>query len=200
MIFSLFRSLKDPLTASSNIALAMADMGVVESSHNRGKMVDVFNLIAGKDPKNRYAWCAIFCEAVLMMGGWAHRKKLDTYISGGVAKTWNRNWEERPENMIRYDSFDLSLKVGSDLNGWVFCRTRIEKDVDLVAKDRSNKPGHMGMAIGKVKMDTNECLFVRTVEGNTDGEGDSAEGDGVYSKRLYLSNPLLIGFIKPTYR
>lgn len=135
-------------------ALAWADalVGIREHGANKGADVEEITKFAGLGSKGGFAWCAMFVYYCLRHAG---VRAGSLPAKGKCAAVLN--WVAWAENKGRL--------VDSPARGRLFCW--------LDARGR----GHIGFCLG------GSALGVfRTIEGNTDGEDGSREGDGAYKR------------------
>jgi len=164
------------------VARSFALMQVRERGSNRGRWVDAIVEIGGGDDEAAGAWCAYFGWACWHIAALALGCRVTSRTSGGVVRSWHRATEaERIYQTPR--------------PGDLMCIVRNPAHLSAVRQGQT-VPGHMEI-VRRVYGDGS----LDTIGGNTTG-GDSAEGDGVYiHRKVYtLSDPRLIGFIRPTLK
>lgn len=134
------------------VAWADALVGIREHGPNTGADVLEITEFAGLGKKGGYAWCAMFVYFVLRKAGFAADKLPPKGKCAAV-----RNWVSWAEARGR-----LRDKPGRGrLFYWL----------------NKNGTGHIGICLGPSVLG-----IFRTVEGNTDGDQGSREGDGSYKR------------------
>lgn len=138
----------------SHRAVAWADsqVGVREAGRNRGRQVERYQEAAGLGTGGGFAWCASFVYWCMVSAG-APPDRLP--VRGQCAAV--RNWVSWAKGRGRLSH----SPVRGSLFFW------------LDQHDR----GHIGFCLGPSVFGV-----FRTIEGNTDGEAGSREGDGVYKR------------------
>lgn len=139
--------------------MADSQVGVRESGRNKGQQVEDYQQVAGLGRGGGYAWCACFVYWCLIQAG-AKASMLPK--RGDCAAV--RNW-------VSWAKATNRLKA-TPKRGYLFYWLH------------DNGQGHIGFCISPIFK-----LIVRSIEGNTDGEIGSREGDGVY-KRTRTVNEL----------
>lgn len=138
------------------IAWADSQVGVREVKQNRGKEVEKYQECAGLGKGGGFAWCACFVYWCLIQSG-VNKNQLPAPGLCAAVRNWAR---------------------------WAKSRSRIQKHPkrgDLFYWLNADQTGHIGFCLGP------SILGVfRTLEGNTDGESGSREGDGVYKRTRTL--------------
>jgi len=135
------------------VAVADSQVGVRErGGANKGPEVQEYQRVAGLGESGGFAWCACFVYWCLIKAG-ANPKMLP--IRGEVAAV--RNWVA----WAWMGKKTVQTPERGDLFFWLDKRQR----------------GHIGFVISKPI-----AGVFRTIEGNTDGESGSREGDGVYKR------------------
>ncbi|MEZ5163294.1 MAG: CHAP domain-containing protein [Fimbriimonadaceae bacterium] len=142
--------------AHRSIAWADSQVGVREQGRNRGRQVEEYQRVAGLGRGGGYAWCACFVTWCLIQAG----AKWCALPKPGLCAAV-RNWASWAEESGRLRS---TPKRG-DLFFWLDSQGR----------------GHIGFVLSTWKLD-----IIRTIEGNTDGEAGSRDGDGVYKRTRTL--------------
>jgi len=136
------------------VAVADSQNGVREvGGANKGRSVEMYQEAAGLGKGGGYAWCACFVYWCLIQAG-AKPGRLPQV--GKCAAV--RNWVEWARDTNRL----ISKPKRGCLFYWL----------------HENGTGHIGFCISPVLT----SLVIRTIEGNTDGESGSREGDGVYKR------------------
>jgi hypothetical protein len=101
--------------------LAAGEVGVRETTANRGQRVDEYHRYAGRDPAMADSWCAQFVWWVLGHAAEATGGSRPLLFSSRVHGLWNRN---------------ASARVGDPRPGDVFCA------------DHGDGKGHCGLVVG----------------------------------------------------
>ena len=140
------------------VSLALAEVGVHETSHNSGVRVQVYQSCTWLDP-GPWPWCAAFVCAILK---WAKGPD-QRWKSPRTAGAWD--FEEWARSDLRSGGEAAGVKLVKPPAGI--------KRGDIVVF----KFSHIDIAVE----DEDRGGFVSTVEGNTDDDG-GREGDGVYRK------------------
>ncbi len=160
------------------VDIAISQIGVRETSQNRGPQVDVYLAAVGLDPtRGAYAWCAAFCCWVY------HQAAVQLGIPGPLPRHASvlAMWNDLRSVPMRV--FPGLTPVDGALVGAVFC------------VDHGHGKGHAGIVTGPI----DAAGRFRTVEGNTSVSG-SREGDGCYARTdRSITMPGLLGFIAPPY-
>lgn len=138
------------------VAWANSQVGVREQGRNRGVKVEEYQRVAGLGRGGGYAWCACFVYWCLFQSG----AELAELPKPGICAAV-RNWVKFAE--------DRKLLVSKPQRG------------DLFFWLDSQGRGHIGFVLSTWKFG-----IIRTIEGNTDGEAGSREGDGVYKRTRTL--------------
>lgn len=134
------------------VAWADALVGVREMGRNKGSDVERFQEVAGLGKGGGFAWCAAFVYWILI------RVEINPDLLPRIGKCAAvRNWASWAEQKGR--------------------RRDIPKRGRLFYWLNENGTGHIGICLGISVMGV-----FRTIEGNTDGESGSREGDGVYKR------------------
>lgn len=135
------------------VAWADALVGIREHGNNKGADVEEITEFAGLGDQGGYAWCAMFVYYILRKAGIAEK---DLPKRGPCAAV--RNWVSWAERNGRLRD---QAKRGR-LFYWL---------------NDGGRTGHIGICIGPSVLGV-----IRTIEGNTDGEKGSREGDGSYKR------------------
>lgn len=134
------------------VAHADSQVGVRESGQNRGQQVEEYQRVAGLGKGGGFAWCACFVYWSFIQSGTAANRLPEIGKCAAV-----RNWAS-----------------------WAKSRGRIKPKPsrgNLFYWLNANQTGHIGFCLGPSVLGV-----FRTIEGNTDGESGSREGDGVYKR------------------
>lgn len=160
-------------TCEKAIAWADSKVGVKEIGRNSGPDVEEFlksvNLTKG------FAWCGAFVYWCYKQAG-ADLSKLPAARQAAGVINWY-NWAKRTNRII-------SNPKRGDLGLWLNQR-----------RSDGTQPGHIFFVISPPVLN---WVVLRTIEGNTDGEEGSREGDGVYKRtrsRLELARKHKFVFI-----
>ena len=135
------------------VAWADSQNGVKERGRNKGFDVEKYQEVAGLGKGGGFPWCACFVYWCLIKAG---ARSGNLPASGKVAAV--RNWVAWATDNKRL----ISKPKRGCLFYWL----------------HANDQGHIGFCISPMLT----SLLVRTIEGNTDGEVGSREGDGVYKR------------------
>ena len=143
------------LLPSDQRAIAQADsqVGVREAGGaNKGQRVEEYQFVAGLGKGGGHPWCAAFVYWCLLKAG-ADPKRLPPIGQCAAVRNW-RTWAK-----------DTGRIAAEPARGRLFFWV--------------NKSGfgHIGFCLGPSVLGV-----FRTIEGNTDGEEGSREGDGVYKR------------------
>ncbi len=134
------------------VAWADSQVGVREIGKNRGKQVLEYQAVAGLGNRGGFAWCACFVYWCCLKAG------IDACCLPRIGKCAAvRNWVSlaRKQGKVQVNPARGRLFFWLDSRGY----------------------GHIGFCLG------GSVLGVfRTIEGNTDGENGSRDGDGVYKR------------------
>lgn len=153
------------------ILVASGEVGVRETSRNRGPMVDAYIESVGLDPAiGQYPWCASF-----VFWCYEHAAK-NCSIVNPCPKTASalKLWLKSPE-FFRLANFSDKICPGC-----------------IFIIDHGHGKGHCGIVEG-VDFTTQT---ITTIEGNTNPEG-GREGDGVYRRSRTLQE-INVGFLRFT--
>lgn len=137
---------------SKLLDIAAAEVGVRETSYNRGQRVDEYHRYAGRDPATADSWCAQFVGWCFGHAAEACGTPNPLTPSSSVFRLWANNADAR-------------VIGDSPQPGDVFCI------------DHGDGKGHCGIVTG---IGFGEGVLL-TVEGNTSVTG-SRNGDGVYNR------------------
>lgn len=145
--------------SQSEKALAWADsqVGVKESGANRGKPVQEYQAVAGLGSEGGFAWCACFVYWCLIK---AQTREKNLPAKGKCAAV--QNWSSWSKFRLR----TVTKPQRGRLFYWL----------------NTNGTGHIGWCLGPSILG-----IFRTIEGNTDNDAGSREGDGVYKRTRHLS-------------
>ncbi|MFM9872727.1 MAG: CHAP domain-containing protein [Fimbriimonadaceae bacterium] len=135
-------------------AMANADsqVGVKETGINKGKQVEEYQETAGLGKGGGNPWCACFVYWCLIQSGANPGRLPQPGICAAV-----RNWASWAKGQSKIQ--------------------RTPKRGHLFYWLKADQTGHMGFCIGPSILG-----IFRTIEGNTDGESGSREGDGVHKR------------------
>jgi hypothetical protein len=211
MIQSIIDSLHSNAALLSTLTMqSWAVEGVRESDgQNRGPVVDAIHEIAGGDDEDAAPWCARAVQAAWRIAGWATGQALDSRISrsGSVYYMMHTTHRRLPSSALRCDhigsqtpdkaveAFTLDLRPGDALIRYTM-RPGF-KDVPFAKRERSmTHLGHTEIVCGAYSDG-----YVDTIGGNTRGQTDSRDGDGVYvHRRMYsIRDPRVVGFVRPVF-
>ena len=198
-----------PLLATLTIQSWAAE-GVRESDgKNRGPVVDAIHEIAGGDDEDAAAWCARAVQAAWRIAGWATGQALDARISrsGSVFYLLHTTHRRLPSSALRcehigsktpgevVEAFTRDLRPGDALIRYTV-RPGFE-GVPFEGRERSMT--HLGHT--EIVCATYSDGYVDTIGGNTRGQTDSRDGDGVYlHRRMYsVRDPRVVGFVRPVF-
>ena len=146
------------ILANKIAEIAQTQIGVRETSPNGGKEIAEYQRATWL-PVGQWPWCAAFVDWVIM---WAMQGGTWTFPRPRTAAAWDlERWCRSVDNSAKLHKPAPTVKRG-----------------DIVIYTFS----HVGIAVS----DADKDGWVKTVEGNTNGEG-SREGDGVYLKRRHRS-------------
>jgi hypothetical protein len=134
------------------LAWAASQVGIKETQPNKGANVQEYQAVAGLGPQGGFAWCAAFVYWCLIRAG-ANPASLPR--KGECAAV--RNWVDWAQKHNRLDS--------KPSRGCLFFWLN------------PNQTGHIGFCLSGSIITT-----FRTIEGNTDPNQGSREGDGVYRR------------------
>lgn len=158
------------LLTLSGRAIAWADsqVGVRESGVNKGKAVEAYQEVAGLGTGGGFPWCASFVYWCLIQANGDTRRLPERGKCAAV-----RNWVAWSNAQLLTSSIAKRGRLFYWLN--------------------ADGTGHIGWCLGPSVLG-----IFRTIEGNTDGESGSREGDGVYKRTrtlLALRKKHKFGFI-----
>lgn len=134
------------------VAWADSQVGVREVGKNRGRQVEEYQVVAGLGSGGGFAWCAAFVYWCCLRAGFP---VCGLPARGTCAAV--RHWVALAEAR--------GALVSSPGRGRLFF---------WLNRDGT---GHLGFCLGPSVLGV-----FRTIEGNTDGESGSREGDGVYKR------------------
>lgn len=143
-------------TSEKAVAWADALVGIREHGSNKGADVEEITEFAGLGDEGGFAWCAMFVYFILCMAGFS-AEKLPARGKCAAVRNWV-SWAEQKGRLRE------TAKRGR-LFYWL----------------NKNGTGHIGICLGPSVLG-----IIRTVEGNTDGEKGSREGDGSYKRTRTL--------------
>jgi len=145
---------------------------------NRGPAVDFFLAEIGYEVKPTQ-WCAVFVSFCALRT--AKRLKLAANLkkSTGAVRLWQRN----PA---------MQCSIPNLEPGCSFHRVR-EASKAAEARNGGDAPGHTGILYRHVGGNIWD-----TIEGNTVSGGENDNGGGCFVKRLDVTDPRIVGFLKPT--
>lgn len=198
-----------PLLATLTMHSWAAERVRESDGKNRGPVVDAIHEIAGGDDEDAAAWCARAVQAAWRIAGWATGQALDPRISrsGSVFYMLHTTLRRLPSSALRCDhigaytpdhaveAFTRALRPGDAL-----IRYSMRSGFDGVAFDeRKRSMTHKGHT--EIVLATYADGCVDTIGGNTRGDTDSRDGDGVYvHRRLYsVRDPRVVGFVRPVF-
>lgn len=156
---------------------------------NRSPLIDSLALLSGASHPDGASYCARAVCVSMRLAGDATRSKPLIETSGSCARLWLKN----PSLQIQVSEIrngTMNIEPGD-----IFIRTRESRDL---AKLQEGKVvlGHTGL----VKSYNPTTRLLVTVEANTNGDDDSADGGGFYEKTLSIDDPRLIGFLRVKFR
>lgn len=134
------------------IAWADSQVGVRENGRNKGKQVETYQEVAGLGKGGGFAWCACFVYWTLIMSGVLKGSLPKPGICAAVI-----NW-------VKWAKSEKRL-LSNCKRGYLFYWLN------------ADGTGHIGYCVSPMVLGV-----FRTIEGNTDGESGSREGDGVYKR------------------
>ena len=179
-------------------ALAVACLGVKETTQNRGPDVDRLVSQGGGKPSRAWPWCAYFVSAVVDE---ARRRGFDVRHSvktGRAVKHWA---EAETRNQIT--CADFWCLPPDMVAGLIFVRTRTSRpvtDADRVREGAKQVQGHTGIVLS-MSQDRGLPGFI-AVAGNSTGAGHSyVRGSGSVALEHYgrggAGASRLVGFVDP---
>jgi len=211
MIRSAFNDLHSnaPLLATLTMTSWAAERVRESDGKNRGPVVDAIHEIAGGDDEDAAAWCARAVQAAWRIAGWATGQALDPRISrsGSVFHLLHTTFRRIPSCALRCDHIGADTPVDAveafvrDLRpGDALIRYSMRSGFEGVAfAERKRSMTHLGHT--EIVVATYADGYVDTVGGNTRGDTDSRDGDGVYvHRRMYcVREERVVGFVRPVF-
>jgi hypothetical protein len=138
------------------IAHADSQVGILESGPNQGQRVEEYQEISGLRRGGGYPWCACFVYWILVKSG-TNPKFLPAVGACAAVRNWIK-WAK-----------SNSRRIQKPHRGALFYWLN------------QDQTGHIGFCLGPTVLG-----IFRTIEGNTDREQGSREGDGVYKRTRTL--------------
>jgi len=156
--------------------------GAKEHSKNDGPEIRLFLSTLGRklDPVQ---WCAITVGGIFYLAAQRLRLTCDVKHSSGAVRMFHRN----PEHQIQWH------ELGKLTPGCSFHRVRDKANTAKCRKPDGDAEGHAGILVEYL----GDNLW-KTFEGNTAPSNENDDGDGAYYKTIDVTDPRIVGFLKPT--